>query len=219
MRERECAENIYGERWRIIIDCIIFFTLETPSFSLLPQPKVTYFVYLARRTGREILQKHVRTAWVPEEYPSSMPRMYEWTPDECIPEFFTDPTIFTSQHTDLCDIEVPAWAESPEDLIEKHMEALENDAVSQQLHHWIDITFGYKLTGAAAVLAKNVCLPLVVPRLKMHNSGMIQLFRSPHPRRACASVEIQEMALPSVAPEIQMSRSSSGTMIPSFLFV
>eukprot|EP00124_Ichthyophonus_hoferi_P000506 Ihof_evm4s19 gene=Ihof_evmTU4s19 len=85
---------------------------------------------------------------------------------ELIPEFFYLPEFLINDNRyDLGslqdgevvdDVILPPWAKTPEDFIRINREALESDYVSDNLHHWIDLIFGYKQRGPAAVEATNV---------------------------------------------------------------
>ncbi|XP_044502914.1 protein SPIRRIG-like isoform X3 [Mangifera indica] len=86
---------------------------------------------------------------------------------ELIPEFFYMPEFLENRfNLDLGekqsgekvgDVILPPWARgSAREFIRKHREALECDYVSENLHHWIDLIFGYKQRGKAAEEAVNV---------------------------------------------------------------
>lgn len=51
---------------------------------------------------------------------------------------------------------LPPWAKDAHDFVRLHRLALESEYVSRNLHHWIDLVFGYKQRGQEAVKAANV---------------------------------------------------------------
>ncbi|XP_067203387.1 protein FAN isoform X2 [Linepithema humile] len=58
--------------------------------------------------------------------------------------------------TKIGDVQLPPWAKDPSDFVQQLKNALESDYVSQNLHHWIDLIFGYKQRGIEAEKADNV---------------------------------------------------------------
>ncbi|CAK9238386.1 unnamed protein product, partial [Sphagnum troendelagicum] len=86
---------------------------------------------------------------------------------ELIPEFFYLPEFalntndyYLGEKQDgelLSDVVLPAWAKgSAEEFVQKNREALESEYVSEHLHEWVDLIFGYKQRGQPAVEATNV---------------------------------------------------------------
>ncbi|XP_029671745.1 protein FAN-like isoform X3 [Formica exsecta] len=57
--------------------------------------------------------------------------------------------------TKIGDVQLPPWAKGPTDFVQQLRNGLESDYVSQNLHHWIDLIFGYKQRGIEAEKADN----------------------------------------------------------------
>lgn len=86
---------------------------------------------------------------------------------ELIPEFFYMPEFLMNLNgydfgvgqtgQTVGDVLLPPWAKgSARVFVQKHREALECDYVSARLHNWIDLVFGAKQLGMAAVENTNV---------------------------------------------------------------
>mmetsp|Transcript_14923 Transcript_14923/g.60867 ORF Transcript_14923/g.60867 Transcript_14923/m.60867 type:complete len:2078 (+) Transcript_14923:1860-8093(+) len=86
---------------------------------------------------------------------------------ELVPELFYNPEFArnrnrlplgtTQSGTVIGDVELPPWAHgSPEIFVKLHREALESEYVSEHLNNWIDLIFGFKQLGKAAVEECNV---------------------------------------------------------------
>ncbi|TPP65009.1 Neurobeachin, partial [Fasciola gigantica] len=142
---------------------------------------------------------------------------------ELIPEFFYLPEMFENPNkldlglaedgTDIGTVELPPWANTPEDFVRMHRQALESDLVSCQLHHWIDLIFGYKQRGPEAVQATNVFHHLTYDAL-IHPSARPGL-RDQTPERATfitnASAEAVEPGTTEDNRDSTITSSSSTT--------
>lgn len=143
---------------------------------------------------------------------------------ELIPEFYYLPEFLVNQNGydfgprqgsggTIDTVALPPWAKGdPKIFIAKHREALESEYVSQHLHQWIDLIFGHKQRGEAALEATNVFHHLSyhgakdldtindpVERLAtigiIHNFGQTphQVFQRPHPSKEEAKYKVKRI--------------------------
>lgn len=87
---------------------------------------------------------------------------------ELIPECYYLPEMFVNTNRlplgelqddrgDVDDVILPPWCNGdPFEFVRLHRAALESDYVSEHLSEWIDLVFGYKQTGQAAIDACNL---------------------------------------------------------------
>ncbi|OBA21617.1 beach-domain-containing protein [Metschnikowia bicuspidata var. bicuspidata NRRL YB-4993] len=101
------------------------------------------------------------------------------------------------------DVVLPKWAKGdPKIFIAKNREALESAHVSANLHHWIDLIFGFKQSGEEAIKALNVFHHLsydgainldtikdetekraVIGMINNFGQTPVKLFSKPHPMK------------------------------------
>lgn len=175
--------------------------------------EITYYIYMARRTPMALLRQVVRSNFQPKEYPGTMERIFDWTPDECIPEFYTDARVFESLHGDreMEDLQLPDWCSGdPHAFIRGHRAMLESEEVSRQLHSWIDLAFGVSLSGDRAVREKNVPLKVHGDAARWGKSpGFVQIFDVPHPtRKISREIVNDESELLGMAQEIRTDQEN-----------
>uniref|UniRef100_A0A8C4IG08 Protein FAN n=1 Tax=Dicentrarchus labrax TaxID=13489 RepID=A0A8C4IG08_DICLA len=132
---------------------------------------------------------------------------------ELIPDFYGDDPSFLENKLNLDlgrkqngslvgDVVLPPWASDASDFLQKHKTALESQYVSEHLHEWIDLVFGFKQRGSEAIAAHNVFHPLtyeggidcdsiedpdqriaMLTQILEFGQTPKQLFTTPHPQR------------------------------------
>uniref|UniRef100_K3W8J6 BEACH domain-containing protein n=1 Tax=Globisporangium ultimum (strain ATCC 200006 / CBS 805.95 / DAOM BR144) TaxID=431595 RepID=K3W8J6_GLOUD len=191
---------LYGSHYSTCAGVVLFFL-----FRLQP------FAELQRRTQGgsfdlpDRLFHSIRDTW--NMCNSHMSEVKELTPEfYCDGNFLRNVNKFPlgkrqDQHV-VNDVQLPKWAATPEEFIRIHRAALESDHVSQHLHEWIDLIFGFKQRGKAALKANNVFYYLTYygvvdldrikdpflresMELQIAHFGQcpMQLFGAPHPKR------------------------------------
>ncbi|OHT13650.1 Beige/BEACH domain containing protein [Tritrichomonas foetus] len=126
---------------------------------------------------------------------------------ELIPELYTFPEMFINSNKidlqkrtdgkELDTVILPSWGNDPQTFVWQMRIALESQNITKNLPSWIDLIFGYKQRGQAAIEAKNVFHPLSYDTVEkerdspiyraqiesIRNFGQcpIQLLEKPHP--------------------------------------
>ncbi|XP_056022508.1 lysosomal-trafficking regulator-like isoform X3 [Ostrea edulis] len=153
---------------------------------------------------------------------------------ELIPEFFFLPEFLKNnegfefgkrQNGEVVhDVNLPPWCNGDARLFVMILrQALESAYVSKNLHHWIDLVFGFKQQGEEAVKAINVFHPstyfgmdidsvkdplrrhALKTMVKTYGQTPRQLFKSTHPQRSFQPQKISHQDTPSVLSQLFLS--------------
>ena len=180
------------------------------SYLIRMQPFVQSYLLLqgGKFDHADRLFDSIERAWLSASR-ENMTDVRELTPEfYYLPEFLTNINGYDfgakqGSNELVGDVKLPPWAKGdPHVFIAKHREALESPYVSEHLHQWVDLVFGFKQRGESAIEATNVFQHLSyggakdldniedpVERLAtigiIHSFGQTpyQVFPRPHPSR------------------------------------
>jgi hypothetical protein len=157
---------------------------------------------------------------------------------EMIPEFYCLPLMFLNADripfgtrqdgTVVNHVQLPKWAgNSPRAFVMMLSDALESQFVSENIHKWIDLVFGFRQRGKEAVAAVNVFHALTYEgavdlskvaddvqrrsnEAQIDNFGQVpmQVFKTEHKPRVRHGVEICVNPCPTVRFDTALSRTS-----------
>ena len=155
---------------------------------------------------------------------------------ELIPQFYSDPAfLLDDQGVAPCGpVTLPPWAHgSAEEFVRTMRAALESEYASAHLHEWIDLIFGCKQTGDAALAADNLFHPftyelhayphlapgadpgrreLVLEFASQVGQTPPQLFSAPHPSKRIESIQRVLVREAAAATRIQTSARRSAAL-------
>ena len=149
-------------------------------YNEMPEPKFLYGThystpayvigYLVRKHPNYMLKLHNGKFDQPDRLFSSIEIDWEICEKlsfkELTPEFYEEEPDFLKNELGINfglnykgekidNVKLPPWALNQKDFLTKMREALESDYVSQNLHLWIDLIFGYKQRGEEAIKSNN----------------------------------------------------------------
>jgi hypothetical protein len=146
---------LYGSHYSTAAGVVLYFLLRSEPFTSLHVDTQDGHFDVPDRLFSSVAQ-----AW--KMCYSSLSEVKELTPEfYYLPDFLRNrnqlPLGKTQEGMPVGDVELPPWAmNSATRFVDIMRTALESEHVSQSLHRWVDLIFGYKQRGAEAVKAHNV---------------------------------------------------------------
>jgi len=220
---------MYGSHYSTAVGVVLHYLVRLQPFASL---------HCAMQSGSfdvaDRLFGSVQQAW--EMCTNTHCEVKELTPEWfSLPDFLRNINQFNFGETQdgriVDDVQLPPWAKTPEEFIRIQREALESPYVSKNLHHWIDLIFGYKQRGPAAVEANNVFFHLTyygsvntaamnetdrnATELQIAHFGQCPrvLFNCPHPPRGSFTSIPRPLGMAFRQWEVEFSKRSGNTLV------